>query len=187
MLISKFKVITTGLLAVVAAVLLAASAATAGGVGGHKLEGAWVAKVPGGGQWSYVLVPDPSGRRATGVGSVEVGFSLDFLFGPSDRTSPLMVNLEMTGPNTAIYNCIWYGVRDLPDLGPMTPNAEVTYIGTVKGTITFVGPGKAESLHHFALFYPDQDHDGDGLPDPGEDPAFAFDSASMDTRLPSPR
>ena len=186
MLVRKFTVITAGLLAAAAALLLAASAATAGGAGGHKLEGVWIAKSAGG-QWTYVLTPDPSGRRASGHGSVEIGFSLDFLFGESDRPSPLLINLEMTGKDTGVYNCIWYGIRELPDLGPMTPTAELTYIGIVKGTLTFVGPGKMEGLHSFELYYPDQDGDGDGLPDPNEEPAFAFEAESIDTRLPSPR
>ena len=186
MLISKFRVITAGLLAAVAALVLAASAASAGGAAGQKLEGVWIAKSDGG-QWTYALITDPSGRRASGHGSVEVGFSLEFLFGPSDRTSPLMINVEMTGKDTGIYNCIWYGVRELPDLGPMTPTAELTYIGLVKGTLTFVGPGKVEGVHRFELYYPDQDGDGDGLPDPGEEPAFSFDAESIDTRLPTPR
>jgi hypothetical protein len=188
MAINRLKVITTGLAAVVVAVVLSASTVIAGGPGAHKLEGAWIAKVPEvGGQWTYVLVPDASGRRAAGHGSVEVGFNLEFLFGPTDGPSPLLVQLEMTGPNTGIYNCIWYGVRELPDLGPMAPTAELTYIGMVKGTMTFVGPGKIEAEHYFEFYYPSQDADGDGFPDAGEEPVFGFQSASVDTRLPSPR
>ena len=41
-----------------------------------KLEGAWIAKVvEAPGQWSYVLSSNPSGRFASGHGSVDVGFS----------------------------------------------------------------------------------------------------------------
>ena len=42
-------------------------ASTGGGGSAYKLEGAWIAKVDGStGQWSYVLSPDSSGRRASG-------------------------------------------------------------------------------------------------------------------------
>lgn len=41
---------------------------------------------------------------------------------------------------------------------------------------------KAEGTHHFALYLPEADVDGDGLPDGGA-PLATFDMTTVDTRL----
>lgn len=115
--------IMRALVVLMLAFALVVSASAGGGNGAFEFEGAWVAKVqpPGFGQWSYVLISDPSGPHATGHGSVDIGFRANFvcgdLFVPSDSQSPILVNLVMTGPNSGTYNSIWYGLRDL---GPMS-------------------------------------------------------------------
>lgn len=171
---------------------LSVSAMAGEGHGAYKLDGAWVAKVngPPGGQWSYVLTADPSGRRASGHGSIDLGFNIELLFGPifepNDSNSPILVNLVMTGPDTASYYAIWYGLKDLGPSDALT--AEIVFIGVVSGEIEFVGPGKANGTHNFALYYPWQDDDGDGFPDEGETAPliFPFPVSTVDTRLPLP-
>lgn len=171
---------------------LSVSAIAGQGHGAYKLDGAWVAKVnelPGA-QWSYVISADPSGRRASGHGSVDSGFNIEVLFGPifepNDSLSPILVNIVMTGPDTASYYGIWYGLKNLE--APSTVTTEVVFIGIVTGELKFVGPGKAHGTHNFALYHPMQDGDGDGFPDEGETAAliFPFPVTTMDTRLPLP-
>lgn len=166
--------------------LLGSPVALAGkGAGANKLEGAWVAKVVGApSQWSYVLVPDPSGRRAALAGSVDVGFSVAGLFGPTDRTSILMANLVMTGPDHGVFNSVWFGLKELPETSPITD--VVVWIGTSQGTFTFTAPGKISVVHNFAFYWPSADSDGDGLPDANAEPAYEVQILSEDTRLMPP-
>lgn len=165
-----------------------------GGNGAFKLEGAWVAKVVGlPGQWSYVISPDPSGKRASGIGSVDVGFRANAictapgeepLFEVSDSQSPILVSMEMIGPQTVAYNSIWYGLKTLDPLSPI--ESEIVLIGTVTGTLDVVAPGKLYGTHTFALYLPDADTDEDGLPDDSAVPACVFQMNTFDTRLPMP-
>lgn len=168
---------------------LSASAIAGGGGGGYKLDGAWVAKVVGvDGQWSYVVSADPSGRSASGHGSIDSGFNVDVLapsvFDPIESSSPILVQTVMTGPDTASYYAIWYGLRKL---GPPSPvSTEIVMIGVVTGELKFVGPGKAEGSHNFALYLPGQDVDGDGFPDEGQTAPVMFPAYTVETRLPLP-
>jgi hypothetical protein len=156
-----------------------------------KLEGAWVAKVDGlPGQWSYVLSSDPSGKRASGHGSVDIGFNANGVcigqaeFEQSDTASPILINIVMTGPNTGTYYAIWYGLQDL---GPLSlPTNKIVLIGVVKGQLQFVAPGKVLGTHNFELYQPTADTDNDGFPDEGAVAACVFPMSTTDTRLPMP-
>lgn len=160
--------------------------------GSYKLGGAWVAKVvesPLPGQWSYVVSADPSGKHASGHGSVDLGFSTEAVLGgpyfeQTDSTSPILVNIVKTGPDTASYYSIWYGLKDLEPTSPV--KTKIVFIGVVTGKLKFVGPGKAHGTHDFALYYPSQDADGDGFPDEGQTTPFVFQLETVDTRLPMP-
>jgi hypothetical protein len=161
------------------------------GVGAVKLDGAWVAKVVDapGGQWSYVISADPSGRRAAGHGSIDVGFRFEAILGaqyfePTDSNSPILIDIVMTGPDTASYHAVWYGLKDLDP--PNVSKSEIVVIGVVTGDLQFVEPGKAFGTHNFELYYPWQDGDGDGFPDEGETTPFVFQLTTVDTRVPSP-
>jgi len=150
-------------------------------MGANKLEGAWVSKVqevPL--QWSFVLVPDASGRRASLHGSIDVGLAS---FGPTVTTTPLLGELVMTGPASAKFTSVWYGRTTTT--GPLS--ATIVYIGMNQGKIELTGPGKSVSTHHIAYYAPSSDADGDGYPDAGATPiAPAVDVTSIDTRMPSP-
>ena len=186
MMFRKFKTALGALVTISACLLLMAPAAMADKAAGvFKLEGAWIAKVVGmPGQWSYVLSPDPSGRRAALAGSIDVGFSLGGLFPPTDRSSMLMANLVLTGPKTGMFNSIWYGLRALPPTSPISD--EVLWIGMSTGTFTLVESGKIEVVHNFAFYAPSQYADGDGLPDPDEVPVYTMQLNTVDTRQPLP-
>jgi hypothetical protein len=187
MTIHSFKVALTAAVAVMACLLLSAPAAMAD-KGAYKLEGAWVAKVVGfPGQWSYVLAADPSGRSAYGHGSVDVGFDpviFGCTFGDSSADSPILVNIKMTGPDTAAAYSVWYALSSSdPAL------AQIVFIGEVRTEARFVAPGKSESVHYFSFYSPNQDvNPADGFPDEGQTPACSAPVAlyTLDTRLPAP-
>ena len=152
-------------------------------VGSNKLEGAWIAKVPGMPlQWTYTLVPDPSGRRAAMYGSIQVHIPPVIVspnpFPDMEYNSDMVGQLVMTGPNTAEFTSVWYGMKK------GFPFNKVVYIGVNSGQVTFTGPGKAEVTHALAFYAPSTDADGDGLPDPGQAPALCLPSLSRDTRVP---
>jgi hypothetical protein len=113
-------------LALVAALTvgLSISAIAGNGSNNYKLGGAWVAKViesPLPAQWSYVVVADPSGKHASGHGSIDIGFRTEAVLGgtyfdPTDSSTPILVNVVKTGPDTATFHSVWYGLKDLPSL-----------------------------------------------------------------------
>ena len=182
----KFRTALGALVTISACLLLIAPAAMADKASGAvKLEGAWVSKVVGfPGQWSYVLAPDPSGRRASGHGAVDVGFDpsvFGCMLGDTDSDSPILTDIKMTGPNTAVAYSVWYALREVqPSLN------EIVYIGVVTSELKFVTPGNGEGTHYFAFYLPSQDLDPeDGFPDAGETPACVAPVPiyTLDTRL----
>jgi hypothetical protein len=154
---------------------MAAQAAMPPAPAAAKLEGAWIAKVvevegqlvapPS--QWTYVLSPDSSGRRASGHGTIDVGLytPLDEM---ADAVSPLLIDLVMTGPTTGTFNSVWYGLKKGPTSVGTT--AEIIYIGVNHGDINMVAPGKSKNTHNIAFYGPESDEDHDGLPDAGAQP-----------------
>ena len=142
------------------------------------------------GQWSYVVRPDPSGSHASGHGSVDIGFNANAVcfgqaeFVPSDSASPILVSIVMTGPDTASYYAIWYGLKDLGPDSALTN--EIVLIGVVKGEFQFVAPGKMNGIHNFEIYQPTADADNDGFPDEGVVAACMFPLSTVDTRLPMP-
>ena len=149
-----------------------------------KLEGAWIAKVPGMPlQWTYTLAPDPSGRRAAMYGSIQVHIPPSIVppnnpFPDLEYNSDLVGELVMTGPDTGKFTSVWYGMKR------GFPFNKVVYIGVNSGQFKFTGPGKSEVTHALAFYAPTTDVNGDGLPDPGQSPTVCLPSVSHDTRLP---
>jgi hypothetical protein len=166
--------------------LLTQIGSTNPGQGDNKLEGAWVGKVVGMPlpyQWTYTLSPDPSGRRASMTFFVNVGIqpqSLPItptLFPDWEYNTPGVGELVMTGPDTAVFTALWYGMKK------GFPADEIVLIGVNSGTVKFTGPGKSEVIHNLALFDPSTDVDKDGLPDPGTTPTICLPAVTKDTRL----
>lgn len=194
MMLSKFKVVTATIVAVAASVLLVSPAeagkkatqeakAVTPSPNSIRLEsGVWVAKVvEAPAQWNYIASADPSGRHAAAYGTVDVGFysPLDTMI---DEISPLLIDVVMTGPDTATFNSVWYGIRKVP--GPVL-SAEIVYIGVDRGVLKYVSSGKAEGTHNISYYWADSDGDGDGFPDPGSDPIEPTPTVvhTVDTRL----
>jgi len=164
------------------AVLGAAAVQSGGKAGAYKMEGAWVGRVvevPL--QWSLVFSPDASGRRASARGAFEVGPPSYF---GSTATSDLLIEAEMTGPDTIAFSAVWYGLSEPSVYGL---SADIVFIGVDKGVLTFVAPGKLLGVHYVEYYLPSQDADGDGFPDPGQDPVVGPELLhSVNMRIPAP-
>lgn len=177
---NTFKVFSAAVVAVAASVLLVApadagkKAPVAGSAAmpapsSAKLEsGVWVAKVVEAPmQWSYVVTADPSGRHAAAHGTVDVGVYTAGLDEMVDGTSPLLIDVVMTSPDTATFNSVWYGIKKGSN---GVTSAQIMYIGVNRGQLKFVAPGKSEGTHTIAYYWPESDADNDGFPDPGATP-----------------
>jgi hypothetical protein len=178
-----FKTITSGV-AVIAASLLLVSPVSAGPSASSalKLGGAWVASdVDSPLQWSYTVSADPSGRRGTGYGTINAGLYVPGISELADLISPFVIDLEMTGKDTVKFNSVWYGLKKLPPGGLLS--TEVAYIGMNWGELKIIGPDRAEGTHHIEFYLPFQDADGDGLPDPGQDPVGGAQVYTIDVRV----
>lgn len=178
------RIVQWGLLLTLVAAAALTIAGTANAPQVSKLEGAWIAKVPGMPlQWSYTLAPDPSGRTAAMYGSIQVHIPPaiappDYPFADMEYNSDMVGQLVMTGPNEGKFTAVWYGMKK------GFPFNEIVYIGVNSGHVKFAGPGKSEVTHALAFYAPGTDADGDGLPDPGQAPALCLPSLSHDTRVP---
>ena len=149
----------------------------------YKLEGAWIAKVPGMPmQWAYTVSPEPSGRRASLVGSIHVPIPPQVinpaLFPDWEYNTDMVGEVVMTGPDTVEFTVVWYGMKK------GVPFDQVVVIGVNSGQGRFTGPGKMEGTHNLAMYAPSADGDGDGLPDQGLAPAVCLPATTIDTRVP---
>ena len=78
-------------------------------------------------------------------------------FGPFEETNPLMVDIEMTGPGSASYDCIWHGTTGLEPEPPVpvgAPDTELVFIDVAKGTTPSMGPGQATAVHYSSATCP---------------------------------
>ena len=164
------------------AVLGASTVHSDGKAAAYKMEGAWVGRVvevPL--QWSFVFSPDASGRRASARGAFEVGPPSYF---GSTRNSDLLIEAEMTGPNAVAFSAVWYGLSEPSVYGL---SADIVFIGVDTGVMTFVAPGKLLGVHNVEYYLPSQDADGDGFPDPGQEPVVGPELLhSVNMRIPAP-
>ncbi len=180
MLSKKKLVITTGSAAAI--LLLATQIAWTNKAAVH-LEGAWVARVPGTPLlWTYSMAPDPSGKSASISGSVQVPVMPKAinpaLFPDAEYVSPMVGRIVMTGPHTAQFTALWYGLKK------GVPFEQVVFIGVTSGQIQFKGPGKSEVTHNLGFYDPSTDANNDGLPDEGAAATLCLPATSTDTQLP---
>jgi hypothetical protein len=155
-----------------------------------QLEGAWVARVPGmPAQWNYVLTPtESSGRRASLYGAFSVRIP-GFLYGlpaqyESDDSPTFWGEVMLTGRNEAEGTVIWWGLKNTVPSSTYPFEKQLVVIGVDSFTVSFMASGKTQVTHNMKFYDPSADADGDGLPDPGQDPVFsAAPMISYDTSL----
>ena len=167
---------------VATALLLATQVAWTNSAAIH-LEGSWVARVPGTPLlWTYSLAPDPSGKSASISGAIQVPVMptvfVPGLFEEAEYVSPMVGKIVMTGPDTATFTALWYGMKKV------MPFEQVVFIGVTSGTIKFTSAGKAEVSHFLGFYAPSTDADNDGLPDPGSAASLCLPAVSYDTQVP---
>jgi hypothetical protein len=147
-----------------------------------KLEGAWVAKVPGTALvWTYTYAPsDQSGRCAALQGTLHVGIdpTLAGAFPDAQYLTPLVGEAAITSPKTGSYTALSHAMK----VGAQGP--EVVYTLVSYGRIVKTGPGQVGVKHHFHIYLPSQDADGDGIPRQSQTPADCIQVHSLDTRIP---
>ncbi len=152
--------------------------------GGFKLEGAWVARVtsfnekpwPFVTQWSYVVNADPSRRKGTIHGSLDVAFPSTNPSLAADFSSAITGEVIQTGPDTLADNSLTYAIRKA------SPVNQIVSVAMASGEGRWLGPDKIEWTIHFAIYLPSADTNGDGIPE--GDPVTTFDATTVDTRVP---
>ena len=154
----------------------------------NKLEGAWVSKVPGTAmQWTTVYTPDASGRRATITGALQVRIPFEVMFPtlppPVDGSYDFVGEAVMTGPDTAKATMVGYAVKKVTPSAQYPFGEQVLWTWVGSGDIKFTASGKTESTGTMGIYLPEADADGDGLPDPGQNPIICFPVAYPSVRL----
>jgi hypothetical protein len=147
-----------------------------------KLEGAWVAKVPGTSLvWTYTLAPsDLSGRCATLQGTLHLVLdpTLHNNFPDAQYLTPLVGEAAIISAATGRYTAIMHAMK----VGLGGP--EVVYTMVAFGKIVKTGSGRVEVEQHLHVYLPDQDVDGDGIPRQTASPCRCICVQSIDTRMP---
>jgi len=182
-MITKKSIVITAVGAAVAAFLVVSQSAwTDRASDPLKLEGAWVAKVPGTSLvWTYTLVPaDLSGRSAVLQGTIHVGIdpTLAGAFPDAQYLTPLVGEAAIASQKSATYTALLHAMK-VGEAGP-----EVVYTLMSFGQILKTGPGRVEVKHHFHIYLPSQDSDGDGIVRQSETPYLCIPVQSIDTRVP---
>lgn len=146
-----------------------------------RLEGAWIMTAPPSPlKVALTFAPfDSSGRRAAVYGHHIVGDpTLAGAFPEAEYQTPLVGEARMSSRNEGMSTVTAYGMK----MGPAGP--EIVYIVVDSGTFTETNPGQALSFHWMSVFLPSQDADGDGLPDPGQQPVACAPLQTISTRVP---
>ena len=179
-MLNKKNIALTILAAAAGALLILSQSVWSGQQGAPaKLEGTWVARLPGTpAQWNYVVnSTEPSGQRASLWGTFTIPFP-GFLYGlppkyEPDEISVFSGEVVLTGRNEAKGAVIWWGLKNTTLGDPGYPFKQVVHIGVSSFTISYTASDKAQVTHHMKFYDPSADADGDGLPDPGQQPVFS--------------
>jgi hypothetical protein len=120
-----------------------------------------------------IIPTDPAGNTATYIYRTDNGYpnmgATEPPLSEVDYMTDIVGNMVRTGPNTWAFTAICHGTKKVEG----QPNPEMVYIAVFQGTSTYTEDGNTETNEGtIALYFPEQDVDGDGFPDEGQEPAF---------------
>ncbi len=177
---SKKNLVLTSVTALGAALLVLTQTASSNSTQiANKLEGAWISKVPGTAvQFTTVFTPDASGARASIIGALQVRIPVDLMFPglpPAvDGSYDFVGEVVMTGPDTANATLLGYAFKKVAPSAEYPFGEQVLWIWVGSGEIKFAASGRTETTGSMAIYLPEADANGDGLPDPGQTPLICF-------------
>ena len=103
-------------------------------------------------------------------------------FPESERLSDMLGHCVRTGPETFEASMIWHGVKEG---GPERMGiGEIVFMGVISGSLEFVDADTLQYTGTIAGYAPDQDADGDRLPDEGAVPVACMPGVLTFKRLP---
>lgn len=150
-------------------------------------DGTWVVMVPTeAGNITFLHTVSPQGKMGGPFAGVllQVNSNPTFfgMFPEADRNTNWITKNVWKGRNRVESTMLTYGTKK--GEGPLM---ETVYIGIVHAEWTLTGPNTNEGKAIEAIYLAEQDADGDGFPDPGEQPIacpeFAFTSKRL-TMMP---
>lgn len=161
------------------------AAAPGSGLGQQKLGGAWLGvESDGGHRWTCVQTPlDSAAREAT----LEVTF---IFYSPAmaglissrgaDSFSPFVGEIRMIDRTTAQFTQVGYAMKR----SQLGQPPEVKLIFVAFGTFEFSDAAHAVLKYTVNVYQAATDADGDGMPDAGSAPSFAFPITDYAERVP---
>ncbi len=156
--------------------------------GSPSLEGIWTTMIPASPEIasinSFVIdTRGPEGLAYTVVGKhAQCSPTLLGFFPESERVSDMLGNCVRTGVDTFEFSVLWHGIKAG---GPERMGiGQVVFMGVMSGTVQLID---ADTLHFagtISAYTPDQDTDGDELPDEGAVPLVCIPGELTAKRLP---
>jgi hypothetical protein len=131
----------------------------------YSLAGAWIQTIdqdpPDAIDTVTISPEDPISGKGFCI-ATDVNF--DFSDPEVDNFTPWFGSYIRTGPNTWQNRWVAYARKDTK------PKSTVTLILILEGTWTMISPDRVELAATALIYGPEQDSDGDGLPDEGQQP-----------------
>lgn len=156
----------------------------------YSLAGIWTTMIPVSAELasinSFVIsTQDSEGIIYTVVGKhPQCSPTLLGYFPEGERLSDMMGYCVRIGANTFRFGAVWQGIKEggTERMGI----GEVVFMGVISGTLELVDADKVQYTGTVAGYGPDQDADGDRLPDEGAVPLVCAPFSLTFKRLPMP-
>ena len=156
----------------------------------YSLAGIWTTMIPVSAELASINSFVISAQGSEGMVYTVVGKhpqcspTLLGYFPEGERLSDMMGYCVRTGANTFQFSAIWQGVKEggTERMGI----GEVVFMGVISDTLELVDADKVQYTGSVAGYGPDQDADGDRLPDEGAVPLVCVPASLTFKRLPMP-
>jgi hypothetical protein len=157
---------------------------------GLSLEGIWTTMIPTASGHASInsMVVQAQGTEGLVYTVVckhpQCSHTLLGYFPESERLSDMLGYCVRTGAETFELSMIWHGVKEG---GPERMGiGEIIFMGVISGTLEFTGADTLQFSGTISAYTPDQDADGDRLPDDGAVPMACVPVGFTFKRLPMP-